>query len=45
MEKEPQINWRYSPRTRKLMDENYDMSDSYVVGACHLIVINRQLNS
>jgi len=43
MEQEPQINWRYSPRTRKLMDENYDMSDSYVVGACHLLIINRQL--
>lgn len=43
MELEPQINWRYSTKTRKLMDENYDMSDSYVIGICHLITIDKQL--
>ena len=32
MEREPQINWRYSKVTGKLMDENFDMADSYVVG-------------
>jgi hypothetical protein len=45
MKLEPQINWRYSTRTRKLMDENYDMSDSYVIGACHLIMIDKQLST
>ena len=43
MELEPQINWRYSTRTRKLMDENYDQADAYVVGKCHLAIIGKQL--
>lgn len=42
MKLEPQINWEYSKKTRKLMDKNYDMSDAYAVGKCHLIVINKQ---
>jgi len=45
MKLEPQINWRYSTKTRKLMDENYDMSDAYVIGACHLIIIDKQLST
>lgn len=45
MELEPQINWRYSTKTRKLMDENYDMSDSYVIGVCHIIVVDKQLQA
>lgn len=45
MELEPQINWKYSPKTRKLMDENYDQADSYVIGLCHLIIVNKQLES
>ncbi len=43
MKKEPQINWRYSTKTGKLMDENYDQADAYVVGMCHIIVMNKQL--
>jgi Holliday junction resolvasome RuvABC endonuclease subunit len=45
MEKEPQINWRYSTKTRKLMDENYDMSDAYTAGMCHFIVMQKQLEA
>ena len=37
---EPKINWRYSSKTGKLMDENYDMSDSYVVGRAFLRILN-----
>ncbi len=43
MELEPQINWRYSTKTRKLMDENYDQADAYVIGVCHIIIINKQM--
>lgn len=32
VEQEPQINWKYSKRTHKLMKENFDMTDAYVVG-------------
>jgi hypothetical protein len=41
---EPQINWIYGPKSRKLIDENYDMCDSYVIGVCHLLNINQQEN-
>ena len=33
---EPQINWKYSKITMKLMQENYDMTDAYVVGRAYL---------
>lgn len=39
---EPQINWVYGPKSRKLVDENFDMVDAYVVGTCHLINIMNQ---
>lgn len=39
---EPQINWAYGPKSRKLIDENYDMCDAYVVGTCHLVNIMEQ---
>lgn len=39
---EPQINWWYGPKSRKLLDENYDMVDAYVVGACHILNIMDQ---
>ncbi len=39
---EPQINWLYGPKSRKLIDENYDMVDAYVVGLCHIINIMKQ---
>ncbi len=31
MQAEPAINWKYSSRTHKLMDENFDMCDAWVV--------------
>jgi hypothetical protein len=39
---EPQINWWYGPKSRKLLDENYDMVDAYVVGVCHILNIMQQ---
>ncbi len=39
---EPQINWYYGPKSRKLIDENYDMVDAYVVGTCHVLNIIKQ---
>ena len=39
---EPQINWKYGVRSRKLVEENYDMCDAYIVGRCHIDVIDRQ---
>ncbi len=42
MSLEPLINWRYGPKSRKLLDENYDMSDSYVIGLAMLITLDKQ---
>lgn len=39
---EPHLNWRYGPKSRKLMDENFDMSDAYTQGLCHLITLEKQ---
>lgn len=39
---EPLINWRYGPKSRKLLDENYDMCDSYVIGVAMLITLDKQ---
>jgi hypothetical protein len=36
---EPEINWFYT-RTGKINDMSYDMSDSYCVGVCGLILLN-----
>jgi len=41
VEKEPQINWVYSKKTHKLRDENFDMSDAYVVG--YADIVTRQI--
>lgn len=41
VEKEPQINWKYSKTTHKLMQENFDMTDAYVVGMAD--IMTRQL--
>jgi hypothetical protein len=38
VEREPQINWKYSKTTHKLMQENFDMSDAYVVGLCDILM-------
>jgi len=37
VEREPQINWKYSKRTHKLIQENFDMTDAYVCGLCDII--------
>ena len=37
MRVESQINWIYSERTHKLIDENFDMCDAYVAGMCSII--------
>lgn len=42
MQLEPLIQWRYGPKSRKLLDENYDMADAYVIGLAMLITIERQ---
>ena len=39
---EPQINWKYGVRSRKLVEENYDMADAYAVGKCYLIMMKIQ---
>ena len=41
VEKEPQINWTYSKSTHKLRDENFDMSDAYVVA--YADIVTRQI--
>jgi hypothetical protein len=41
MEMEPQINWKYGPKSRKLLKENYDMCDSYTIGMAHIIIIEK----
>ena len=41
VEKEPQINWKYSKITHKLIQENFDMTDAYVVGMAD--IMTRQL--
>ena len=43
VEMEPQINWKYGVRSRKLVEENYDMCDAYVVGRSHLYIIDIQI--
>ena len=36
MTAEPQINWVYSKRTHKLINENFDMADAYTVGVASI---------
>lgn len=45
MNLEPLVNWRYGPKSRKLLDENYDMSDSYVCAIALLVTLDKQKNS
>lgn len=33
---EPKIIWKYSKTTHKLVDENFDMADAWVVGMAHI---------
>lgn len=44
VEMEPQINWKYGIRSRKLLEENYDMADSYIVGRCFIKMMKIQTN-
>lgn len=41
-ELEPQIDWIYGKRSRKLIDQNFDMADAYAVGVCMLVMIEEQ---
>lgn len=42
VELEPQINWKYGIKSRKLIDENYDMADSYIIGLCFIKIFKEQ---
>jgi len=42
---EPQINWKYGVRSRKLLPENYDMSDAFACGMCDLIMVSKQIKN
>lgn len=42
MQLEPLINWSYGPKSRKLLDENYDQADAYVIGLAMLITLEKQ---
>lgn len=42
MKAEPTINWKYSARTHKLMDENFDMCDAWVAGMAGIITLIKQ---
>lgn len=39
---EPHLNWRYGPKSRKLLDENFDMCDAYIVGLAHMVILESQ---
>ena len=42
-DRELHIVWRYGPRSRKLVDENFDMTDAYTIGLCHINIMNKQM--
>jgi len=42
MEMEPQINWKYGPKSRKLLKENFDMCDAYVIAIAHIVMMEKQ---
>nr|QBM02822.1 hypothetical protein [uncultured archaeon] len=44
MKLEPTLNWIYN-KNGKLADENFDMTDSYVVGMAHIVSIIRHKTS
>jgi Holliday junction resolvasome RuvABC endonuclease subunit len=44
VEMEPQINWKYGIKSRKLLEENYDMADSYIIGKCFIKMLEIQKN-
>ena len=43
VEKYPTINWEYSKRTFKLVNETFDAVDSAVVGLAHIATVNKIL--
>lgn len=44
-DRESHIVWKYGPRSRKLVDENYDMCDAYTIGLCHINILKEQLEA
>ena len=43
MKMEPQINWKYGPKSKKLLDVNYDMVDAYVIAVCDILTVSAGL--
>jgi hypothetical protein len=41
-EREPHILWKYGPKSAKLLPENFDMCDSYIVGLAFINIMNKQ---
>lgn len=41
-DREPHIVWKYGPRSAKLLPENFDMCDSYVIGLAHINIMKEQ---
>lgn len=41
---EPQLDWKYGPRSKKLLDVNFDMADSYAVGLCMIVMLEEQMS-
>ena len=41
-ELEPLINWKYGKNSQKLLTENFDTSDSYVIGMALLLLLEKQ---
>ena len=44
VEMEPQVNWKYGIKSRKLVEQNYDMADSYIIGKCFIKMMEVQKN-
>jgi hypothetical protein len=45
MKAEPTVNWIYSPKTHKLVDENFDMADAYVISMAYIISMIKENQS
>lgn len=41
-EREPHIVWKYGPKSAKLVDENFDMTDAYTIGLAHINIMKAQ---
>lgn len=41
-EREPHIVWKYGPKSSKLVDENFDMCDAFVVGLAFINIMKEQ---